>query len=174
MGLVFRFFVQANDGKGNDEGANQDFGSDDLILVFGIEYIIHTDKQTDGDEAPEYISKHVDNPSQLALCFVVFEIDIVKAFLFLGTLIKTIHRLEIVETIDQHFVHLVLKFVLFQSVLKEDSEHEVNVQIVDDHEKKIGEKGGIRNRVIFINRSNQDKKFFQEIDTEDFQVFEQN
>jgi hypothetical protein len=174
MRLVFGFFVEANDGEGNDKGTDQHFCRDHLFLVFGIQYIIHTDKQAHGDKAPEYIPKHVDNPSLFALRLVVLEIDIVKAFLFFWNLIKTIDGLEIVETIHQHLVHLVLEFVLFQSILKEDTEHEVNVHIVNDHEKQIGKKSRIRNSVVFIHGCKQDKKFFQEINTEDFQIFEQD
>ena len=58
--------------------------------------------------------------------------------------------------------------------MKEDFKHDINVNVVDNHEKNIIQKSAIRNLVIFINGGDQDKEFFQEIDTENFQVFEQN
>jgi hypothetical protein len=63
---------------------------------------------------------------------------------------------------------------LRQPIGKEYLEHDVNVHVIDNHEKDVGEKRCIGDVIILINGGHQDKKLFQEIDTKHLQIFEQN
>jgi hypothetical protein len=63
---------------------------------------------------------------------------------------------------------------LFQTIVKEYLEHDVNVQIIDNHEKDVGQKSCIGNVIILVNGGHQDKELFQEINTEHFHIFEEN
>jgi hypothetical protein len=67
-----------------------------------------------------------------------------------------------------------LQGVLFQSIGKKDFKHDVNVNVIDYDKKEIIQEGSIGNIEIFVDGSDQDKEFFQEINAKDFQIFKQN